>query len=188
MCQFYFVVLYFNFKSLAFLGLLGCLRRPLKIRFLATLLSAAKFSLTFDIFQARVCTGACTHRLSKTSRLSTFSIPWAGRPGGGCKHKHLVFLLLFLGSWHSLRLLGLHVFGLSCSERSQKPPLKLQNRAQGWPDRVSVSPSTYPSPSATYGESSVLGSRCGYPGYLGPAYNRNLSNPLKGPYSRGVSI
>ena len=37
-----FVVLYCNFTSLAFLGLLGFLRRQLKIKFIATLLSAAK--------------------------------------------------------------------------------------------------------------------------------------------------
>ena len=39
----YFVVLYCNFTSLAFLGLLGFLRRQLKTYFLATLLSSAKF-------------------------------------------------------------------------------------------------------------------------------------------------
>ena len=37
-----FVVLYCNFRSLAFLGLLGSLVRQLKIGFIATLLSAAK--------------------------------------------------------------------------------------------------------------------------------------------------
>ena len=40
-----FVVLYCNFTSLAFLGLLVLLRRQLKITFLATLLRAAKMSL-----------------------------------------------------------------------------------------------------------------------------------------------
>ena len=35
-------MLYGNFRSLAFLGLLGFLRRQLKIKFIATLLSAAK--------------------------------------------------------------------------------------------------------------------------------------------------
>ena len=39
----FFVVLHYNFRSLAFLGLLGFLRRQLKISFIATLLSAAKF-------------------------------------------------------------------------------------------------------------------------------------------------
>ena len=38
----FFVVLYCNFTSLAFLGLLGFLRRQLKVKFIATLLSAAK--------------------------------------------------------------------------------------------------------------------------------------------------
>ena len=37
-----FVVLYCNFTSLAFLGLLGFLIRQLKIQFIATLLRAAK--------------------------------------------------------------------------------------------------------------------------------------------------
>ena len=37
-----FVVLYCNFRSLTFLGLLGFLRGQLKIKFIATLLSAAK--------------------------------------------------------------------------------------------------------------------------------------------------
>ena len=41
----YFVVLYCNFTSLAFLGLLGFLRRQLKIKFIATLLRAAKSML-----------------------------------------------------------------------------------------------------------------------------------------------
>ena len=38
----FFVVLYYNFRSLAFLGLLGFLIRQLKMQFIATLLSAAK--------------------------------------------------------------------------------------------------------------------------------------------------
>ena len=38
-----FVVLYCNFTSLAFLGLLGFLIRQLKIKFIATLLRAAKY-------------------------------------------------------------------------------------------------------------------------------------------------
>ena len=36
------VVLYCNFRSLAFLGLLGFLTRQLKVKFIATLHSAAK--------------------------------------------------------------------------------------------------------------------------------------------------
>ena len=36
------MVLYCNFTSLAFLGLLGFLRRQLKLKFIATLLRAAK--------------------------------------------------------------------------------------------------------------------------------------------------
>ena len=40
------MVLYCNFTSLAFLGLLGFLRRQLKIKFIATLLRAAKLSNT----------------------------------------------------------------------------------------------------------------------------------------------
>ena len=46
-----FVVLYCNFRSLAFLGLLGFLIRQLKIEFIATLLSAAKFRLN----RSKVC-------------------------------------------------------------------------------------------------------------------------------------
>ena len=38
----FFVVLYCNFRSLAFLGFLGFLIRQLKIKFIATFLSAAK--------------------------------------------------------------------------------------------------------------------------------------------------
>ena len=40
-----FVVLYCNFRSLAFLGLLGFLIRQLKVCFFTTLLSAAKIGL-----------------------------------------------------------------------------------------------------------------------------------------------
>ena len=39
------VVLYCNFRSLAFLGLLGFLTRQLEIKFIATLLSAAKWCI-----------------------------------------------------------------------------------------------------------------------------------------------
>ena len=39
-----FVVFYCNFRSLAFLGLLGFLIRQAKVQFIATLLSAAKLS------------------------------------------------------------------------------------------------------------------------------------------------
>ena len=44
--EFYFVVLCCNFRSLAFLGLLGFLKRQLNNKFIATLLSAHKFKST----------------------------------------------------------------------------------------------------------------------------------------------
>ena len=43
----YFVVLYCNFRSLPFLGLLGFFIRQLEVLFLAPLLSAAKANLQF---------------------------------------------------------------------------------------------------------------------------------------------
>ena len=52
-----FVGLYCNFRSLAFLGLLGFLIRQLQIKFIATLLSAAKnrgsYRIGFTAFRHR---------------------------------------------------------------------------------------------------------------------------------------
>ena len=49
------MVLYCNFRSLAFLGLLGFLRRQLKTKFIATLLSAAKSPFVEEVNDREWC-------------------------------------------------------------------------------------------------------------------------------------